>query len=372
MKQKFELTLTERYASSWGVQEALRELIQNAIDQETQVDGNTLSIGYADNILKISNKDSVLQKKSLLLGFTSKEDDTETIGQFGEGYKIALLVLTRLGHNVTIYNYGKKEVWTSRFVKSRRYEGEKVLTIDVETGYLWTKVPDNNLTIEVDGITEDIYDCLRDRCLLFHDDKGEVLESERGEILLDDRYKGRLYVSGLYINNDDSLEHGYDIKPKYLSIGRDRDLVSSFDVYRTTSNMWIKQDHPRKLELIKKGSNDTTYIPNAWGDTGKLGDEIYESIKEEHGENIVPVSSQTEYEMVTREYVTAKPLLVNDTMKRLLDDSDKMKNVLESMEKNELSKEDKYEQWRKKYLWRTLTDDVLNELDEIMGRKVSW
>lgn len=372
MKQKFELTLTERYASNWGVQEALRELIQNAIDQETQVEGNILGIDYDKDVLKISNKNSVLQKKSLLLGFTSKQDDAETIGQFGEGYKIALLVLTRLGHKVTIYNYGKREVWTSRFVKSRRYEGERVLTIDVETEFIWKKVPDNNLTIEIEGITEDIYDNLRDRCLLFHEDKGEVLEDDRGEILLEDRYKGRLYVSGLYINNDDSLEHGYNIKPKYLTLGRDRDLVSSFDVYRATSNMWINQDHPRKIELIKKDSNDTTYISNAWGDTSKLGDEVYENIKEEHGENIVPVSSQTEYEMVTKEYVTAKPILVNDTMKRLLDDSDKMKDVLENMEKNELSQEDKYEMWKEKYLWKYLTEDACNELEEIMGRKVSW
>ncbi|CEQ01598.1 Uncharacterised protein [[Clostridium] sordellii] len=372
MKQKFELSLTSGYANTWGVQESLRELIQNAIDQEKQVEDNDMSIEYdGNNKLIISNKNSVLQKKTLLLGYTSKENDEDTIGQFGEGYKIALLVLTRLGYNVTIYNYGKREVWTSKLVKSRRYEGEKVLTIYVETEHIWKKIPNNNLTIEIEGINIDIYKELIQRCLHLQSTyKKNLLKSKYGNILLDDKFKGKLFVNGLFIGDNDELSYGYDILPKYLNIGRDRDLVNSYDIYHTTSRMWKEQNNFRLNELIDKDALDVRYIVSDWRYEEKdaeIGEKIYVEFKEKHGDKAIPVSTQEELVTVNTKYANATPILVNSITKRFIDNSCTFQKIKSNFVENDLSIEDKYKAWKDKWEWKWLSSDGIEELDEIFN-----
>lgn len=103
----YNLNLNKNYCNHWGVWEAIREIIQNGLDQQTTNSDNQVSVDYNQNtkILSISNKNSTLERKTLLLGASNKSEDKDTIGQFGEGYKIALLVLTKLGINVVIKNY---------------------------------------------------------------------------------------------------------------------------------------------------------------------------------------------------------------------------------------------------------------------------
>ena len=107
-------------------------------DAETQ----TLSIG---------NKFSTLTESSLLLGSTSKANQASTIGQFGEGYKLATLAAVRDARNVIIYNYGAKQIWRPRFVQSKVYNAE-ILSFFIDDQHIWNKVPNNHLTITVEPI----------------------------------------------------------------------------------------------------------------------------------------------------------------------------------------------------------------------------
>lgn len=373
MKKKFELTLTKSYASAWGVQEALREMVQNAIDQEVQVEGNTMSINYdGANKLSISNKSSILSKKSLLLGYTSKADDENTIGAFGEGYKISLLVLNRLGKNVTIYNYGAKEVWTSKFVKSRRYEGEEVLTIFVETEAIWKKVPNANLTIEIEGISPSEYEELVNRTLLLQNDLEETLKSDNyGTILLDEKQKGRIYVNGLYINSIEELTYGYDIKPSHLRIGRDRDLVSDFDILSLTARMWREHDNELLQELIQKGCKDVSYLHSYVDWYGSsIKETTYESFVEEYGETAIPVSSQDEYEVMNSRYENAKIVIVNEVQKSLIVNSEGFKETIDSaVTKKELSIEEEYLHWKNTHSCN-IYGNALRDLEELLSKVI--
>lgn len=98
--------------------------------------------------LRLVNQKSVLKINTLLLGRSSKANNEDTVGQFGEGYKIAALVLNRLGKTFTIYNNEKGEIWESRFKNSEKWL-EKILAF-----YVYKHDTDNSgLCIEA-GIME--------------------------------------------------------------------------------------------------------------------------------------------------------------------------------------------------------------------------
>ena len=111
MDKTFTLTISPDYVKNWTEQDAISEFIQNWIDQRNQEPEAGSSIKSSKGCLIIDNNFSVLQRQTLLLGGGTKADDTGAIGGFGEGYKIALLVLTRLGFKVSIANYGLGELW---------------------------------------------------------------------------------------------------------------------------------------------------------------------------------------------------------------------------------------------------------------------
>ena len=106
----YELSLTSNYVADWDFPMAIRELIQNGVDQETLEPGNVFNIFYENGTLRFENLKSKLKINTLLLGRSSKTHDENTVGQFGEGYKISALVLNRLGKTFTVHNYGKNEI----------------------------------------------------------------------------------------------------------------------------------------------------------------------------------------------------------------------------------------------------------------------
>lgn len=373
--KKFELSLTKSYASSWKLQEALREIVQNGVDQEKQVEGNKMNINYdGENILSISNKSSILSKKSLLLGYTSKANDKDCIGNFGEGYKIALLVLNRLGKKVTIYNYGAKEVWTSKFVKSRRYEGEEVLTIFVETEFIWKKIPNSNLTIEIEGVTPVDYEELINRTLFLQDNLGETLDAKKyGTILLSANQKGKVYVNGLYINTLSELTYGYNIKPEYLRIGRDRDLVSDFDIINITSKMWKKNNNEMLQQLISNDCKDVSYLSSnieysIEPEAKELRNSTYETFKKEYGDDAIPVSSQLEYTNANERYENANIVFVNRVQKEIITKSTEYNETIKNtiVEKN-ISPEMEYLIWKNKNQYNIMSE-ALEELEKFLGK----
>ena len=153
--RRFDLGMSLNYCPEWGIVEAVREIFQNAYDAEIMNPANKMYFNYDKytETLRIGNMDGTLTTKTLLLGVSGKRDDNRTIGTHGEGYKVATVVLTRLGKGVEVYNRSAKEVWTARVIKSRRYQTD-VVVFDINKVGLFQSVPNHDLIFEITGITE--------------------------------------------------------------------------------------------------------------------------------------------------------------------------------------------------------------------------
>jgi hypothetical protein len=80
--------ISPEYVKSWTPVRALCELIANALDEDPAA-----HVRWADGVLTISDDGPGIPEEGLVLGYSTKTD--AQIGQFGEGKKLACLVLAR-------------------------------------------------------------------------------------------------------------------------------------------------------------------------------------------------------------------------------------------------------------------------------------
>lgn len=311
---KIELTLAPNYVPTWTLVDAIRELFQNALDQQKQNNENEASWNYDDvtGVLTISNATSKLTAASLLLGQTTKADDKSTVGQFGEGYKIATLVLLREGKNVVFYNYGAREIWRPRFVKSRRF-GTDILTFFIEKKAIWEKVPSADLVIAIDGISADeYYDQIVPSNLHLRGDFEVIEETEYGSII---NLPGKVFVNGLYVCDYEPYTYGYNFKPEHIRLDRDRKMVSDFDLRWMASKMWSGSNNIDKvLEMISEDKADVAFLRDV-SYSKKWHNLAADKFKSVYGPEAIPVTSQEELDKVPTGY---KGVVVNSNYSSLI------------------------------------------------------
>lgn len=275
----YELPISMDYVRHWGMLEAVREIIQNALDSESPFEWE-----IDKEKLIIRSKFARLEPSSLLLGTTSKADSKDAIGSFGEGYKIALLVLTRLNYEVTVYN--NESVWKPEFRDSKKFNASTLCVISNNSS-------DNRkgVTFEIDGMSENDIREIKESCLHMQKDIGQVKHTNKGLILLDK--PNMLYVGGLFICKT-ALDYGYDIKPEYIKLERDRQTVSNFDLKLVTKDMWFDvEDQTMIVELMEKNCPDLEYAE--YGTPEIIKEACYRHFKKKHPNSVI-VNSQKEME----------------------------------------------------------------------------
>jgi hypothetical protein len=247
----YELSLVKGYVSRWGMVEAVRELIQNALDSESPFAYEFIPEEGGTFALRLGSEFTTLTPQTLLLGATSKAENPDAIGSFGEGYKIALLVLTRLGYDVDVLNGDL--LWKPRFRFSRTF-GDELLVIDESVA------PDRSnkgLTFLVRGLSEADALAVRMSCLKMQSELGEVRRTELGDIMFD--HPGKLYVGSLYVC-ETKLHFGYNFLPSKMRLERDRKTVDEWDMKWNVLQMWYAtKDWERIGKMIFDQVPDVDY-----------------------------------------------------------------------------------------------------------------
>ena len=228
---KIELTLKSDYLPSWGPASGLRELLSNARDARAEF-GATLDVRYRrdTSTLVIENEGCTLPHEALLFGHSTKTNRSDTIGKFGEGLKLGVLALVRAGFPVKIRS--GDEVWVPKIERSDKFDA-KVLVFYVNTG----RERKNRVQVEIEGVAQETYEKLDEHFLFLARIKdGEQIKTRAGTLLLADRFRGKLFVKGTFVQQDDEYRFGYDLAD--AEIDRDRKMLARFDVRARTAEIW--------------------------------------------------------------------------------------------------------------------------------------
>lgn len=317
---RYELGMAINYAKNWGVTDAVREFFQNALDEQKENPDNTMYWNYdrEEKVLVIANKHSKLTPASLLMGSSTKEGKDNLIGEHGEGYKVATIVLLREGKTVKIYNNTVNEVWTSRIVKSRRY-GAEIGCFDISKDFFNKEY---DLVVRIEGITADDWVKIVASNLHLHGDLGKTLNAGDATILLDEKYSGEIYVEGLFVCRKSFLEWGYNLPANLIKLDRDRGLVDSFDLQWALGRVISKVED---IDFIADNLDlpDLKYIHYALKEVREdkvsdaVSDKVYENFKAEYGKDAVPVDNTIAF----NQYANAgkKPVMVESNVKKIID-----------------------------------------------------
>jgi len=198
----------EEVLEAWGVADATREVIANALDEQALTDTSEVEI-YEDDEGRWHIRDygRGLRHEHL----TQNEDEEKlnnpdkVIGKFGVGLKDALATFYRNGVDVTIHS--KHETITVEKAPKADFE-------DIETLHGLIYPPERDIEgtdVVLDGITEAQIDQAKSNFLRFTDDEileetkfGEVYASPAGE-------DSRIYVTGLKVATEENFLFSYNI-----------------------------------------------------------------------------------------------------------------------------------------------------------------
>ncbi|MFF5019464.1 ATP-binding protein [Streptomyces sp. NPDC001165] len=221
--RKLKYPMASDYVKDWTAKRALKELVSNAIDASP-----TYSVTWSAGLLTIEDDGHGIPYAGLLFGGSTK--DSRHIGQFGEGKKLALLVLARDSQigavAVETVGYGfSAELEDCDLLKNigapGSTNGTRVLTLTFTESL---RVRGTRITVECDQqLAEELLSEIR-----YLNEANYIPPQITASIVLDGQ-PGRIWVGGILVTTDDRLVASYDLPLATAKAhqNRDRTIVSS-------------------------------------------------------------------------------------------------------------------------------------------------
>ena len=272
--ETLEMSITPDYVPHWTTAAALREFLQNALDSQTQ--GFSMELDEDEKETHITNFGAELPIKTLLLGMTTKIDSEDEIGQFGEGYKLACLVLAR--EKVYMRISSPQGTIIPSISYSSRYESDILkFTLEKEKTFLpGVRISFSKAKVSLSWL------------------RSFILEDQPQVHRILHNKPGRIYSNGLHLdididsrnsdNFEESFHWGYNIPSKKLKLDRDRRMVNKGSLVRAIISILEETGTSEEIydacempfpEL--KGGNDYLF-------SNTTSERLIEVFKEKYGE----------------------------------------------------------------------------------------
>lgn len=323
-----ELTLNPEYVKDWGVWEAIREFLQNALDAKDL--GHEIKITYVTNTklpqLRIITEGVMIDRDTLLLGTTSKSGRQDQRGEFGEGMKLACLVLVRKGLGVKIRS--GNEQWVPRIDFSGNFNSDLLMVDTSPCKYR------NSVQVDIIGLCETDWETIQSRILNLNKPKEKeiIRVGKYNNILKGKRFKNKLFVKGIYVGYlPGDYYFGYDLCD--VSLDRDRRLADPWDLKSEIRKCLASATAEKKIstktlfEILNGDYEENSAVADTYR-SDIISTTITEYFVNEHGENAVPVSD-TAQSVEAQQYgfkAVVVPRIIKNLIEREIGDFDSKKD----------------------------------------------
>ena len=332
-EEKITLTLSADYLEHWTIYDALRELYQNVFDRAEEDSPNAKwfsgTVKSKTIQLSLGNLDTGIDRKTLILGVTSKRDNRNAIGKFGEGYKLAILVLLRNKIDVQVTTWS--EIWTFKLEHNEQFDTE-MLTIYIEK----SEHINEDLTFLITGIPKKVWSSYSQYNLKLQKNL-KVIETAKCNVLTDERNRSKIFIGGLYICKYIGTSiYGYDFHPNVFELGRDRNIVEGFNANWQASKALTQAtiENLKVMELVIDNiteSDDTRYISSFADSSEVLLDAMWTKFITAYPDTL-PVWTEWNKKYIQRSYLNVQLTIVKEREYEILVKSDGYKRAFEILE----------------------------------------
>lgn len=294
---KIQLSISKDYAPSWGTWQGVREIMQNWMDAFEEGD----YVEHDGTRLNVVNESGALRQQDIaVLGSSTKFGDGASRGQFGDGLKVGCLALVREGLTVRFKTGG---YWYRASIEQSKEHGAEVLTFRSRRAMRKDDGPEDGVRFVIEGLTRSQWDEMRGR-FIFEPGRRGVIEERPGAI----------FVKDIWVCDRAGFAFGYNLDD--AEVGRDRDLVSDFNVRYYAGKALARAlddgeiSAQRVMGLLEDGAAEAEYVQSFITSKGRAA--VKTVFEETHGDEAVAVHTDEDHR--TAEHLGLRPVIVNKAL----------------------------------------------------------
>ena len=282
---KYITNFCKDYCNHWTASHAIAELVGNYLDSDGEQE-----FEFTEDSITLTNQGIIVSNKMLISGMSDKRGNDAKRGTFGIGSLQALVVLTGLDINVSMWNGGI--IWVPRFEHCDNFDAE-IMVIDELPHY-----KSNNFSVHISGLDEEIISEVKQRCTIFQD-RQVLYSTDIGDIINTlENDESEIFVGDMFVTQSSDFKYSYNFKPSVVPLTQDRNCMDAWELKKLTAKLIsLIEDEAFVKEAIEANTYDTQlvtdhyYIDKGYGTDSHAAVEVFgEDFVKEHEGKVVTAS----------------------------------------------------------------------------------